>query len=264
MACPFGKARVPPLEIPRLHHPGDAIEVVQIVVVELAVGVVPQLEVGAHVRLVEVEDFQRLFEERREDVHGAAEELGERRGVVGDVHPDEAAEAHLAAHLAQRRVLLAEAVLVALLAARDLDARPARVERPLVEDARHALGIARRIVEQRVAAVRADVVERAHLVVVAAHGDERHARRVGEQAVVKGCGYLRLVARDDPRAPEELFLLLLEDLGVRIDPRVDVVGRGELGPGLPLLAVLAHDARSPISCSRSCTAPLSSRGGRRP
>jgi len=74
---------------------------VQEVVVELAVGVVPQLEVGVHARLVEVEHFHRLLHERLEDVHRAADEFPQRRRIVGDVHPDEAAERDLAAHFAQ-------------------------------------------------------------------------------------------------------------------------------------------------------------------
>ena len=148
--------------------------------------------------------------------------------------------ADLALHFAHRRVFLAEALLVALLGARDVDAVAARVERPLVEDAGQALGVARRVVQDGVAAVRADVVERAHFVVVAADHDQRHAGRMAEKPVVVGPRHLRLVAGDDPRRPEQLLLLLLEDLLVGVDARIDVVRLRKLRLRFPLGGGFGH------------------------
>src|SRR5205823_7833109 len=106
------------------------------------------------------------------------DELAERRAVVGDIDPDEPAEADFAFHVAQRRVFLAEALLVALFLARDIDAVAARIERPLMEDAGHPLRVTGRIVEDRVAAMRTDVVEGAHFRVIAANDYQRHAARM--------------------------------------------------------------------------------------
>ena len=72
---PVRERRIAALVVTRLQHAGDAIEVVQEVVIELTVGVVPQLEIGAHARLVKVEHFHRLFHVRLENVHRAADEL---------------------------------------------------------------------------------------------------------------------------------------------------------------------------------------------
>src|SRR5438132_532752 len=128
---------------------------------------------------------------------------------VAEVHSYETAGRRVAVHIAQRRGCLAAALLIGLLVVRDVDAAAARIERPLVEDAGHALGVARRVVQDRVVAVRADIVERAHPGVVAAHHDQRDAGRMREQAIVEGLGQLRLVAGNDPRWPEQLLLLLL-------------------------------------------------------
>jgi hypothetical protein len=187
-----------------------------------------------------VEHFHRLAHVRLEDVHRAADEFAQRRAIVGQVDPDEAAVADLALHLAHRRVFLGEAALVALLGARDVDAVPAAVERPLVEDARHALGVARRVVQDRVTAVRADVVEGAYFVVVAAHHDERHAGRVSEEPVVVRCRHLRLVAGEDPGGLEELLLLFFEYRLVRVEARIDVMRFRELRLRFPLGCGLRH------------------------
>jgi hypothetical protein len=97
------------------------------VVIELAVRVVPQLVVRVHDRPVEVEHFHRLDHVRREDVHRRADVVLERSGGIVEVHPDEAAEGGLGPHLPQRRVLLAETVLIALLGARDFEAAAAGI-----------------------------------------------------------------------------------------------------------------------------------------
>ena len=131
-------------------------------------------------RLVEVEHFHRLFHVRLENVQRTADELAQRHAAVGDVDPDKAAVRDLAIHLAQRCVGLAKALLIALLLTRDVDAVAARVERPLMKDAGHPLGVTRRIVEDGVAAMRTDVVESAHLLVVAANDNQRNAGRMSE------------------------------------------------------------------------------------
>src|SRR4030095_5439177 len=99
----------------------------------------------------------------------------ERHALVVEIDPDESAKADLGFHFTQRRVFLAESVLVALFGARDVDAVAARVERPGVENAGQALRIPGGIVKQRVPAMRADVVEAAHGHVIAAHDEERYA-----------------------------------------------------------------------------------------
>ena len=147
-------------------------------------------------------------------------------------------------HLAQARVLLAEALLVALLAARDVDAVALRVERPRVEDARHALRVADGIVEQRVAAVRADVVEAPHLHVLAADDDQRCAARVSESAVVEGVRNL-----DSWQAMIQHLLKIFsrssfEELLVGVDPAVDEMRRRKLGLLMPQGCVFRHKASS--------------------
>src|SRR5690348_10061620 len=92
--------------------------------------------------------------------------------------------------------------------------------------------------------MRADVVERAHLLVVAANDDQRHARRMREEPVVVRRRQLRLVAGDDPGGLEELLLLLLEDLRVGVDARVDVMAGRKFRRGVPLRFALAHGITS--------------------
>jgi hypothetical protein len=55
-AMPVGKRRVLALEIALLQHAGGAIKIVHVVVVELAVGVVPELVVTGYDRLVIMEN----------------------------------------------------------------------------------------------------------------------------------------------------------------------------------------------------------------
>src|SRR5207302_8834796 len=128
-------------------------------------------------------------------------------------------------HFTQRRVGLAEAVLITLILASDVDAVAARVERPLMKDAGHPFGIAGRIVEDRIAAMRTDVVERAHFRVIAANDDQRHAARMIEQPIVERRLDLGLMAGDDPRRAKELLLLFLENRAGGVDARLDEMRR---------------------------------------
>ena len=164
----------------------------------------------------------------------------ERARAVVEIDPHEAAEADLGAHLAQSGVRLAEALLEALLLAGDVDAVALGVERPRVKDAGDALRVADGIVEQRVAAVRADVVEGAHLLVLAAHDDERRSRRVGEGAVVESARKLGLVAADDPALVKDLLLLLAKYRLVGVDARIDEMRLRELRLLHPLCCVAGH------------------------
>ena len=165
--------------------------------------------------------------------------LSVQRAVV-EIDPHEAAVADLGAHLAQAGVRLAEALLESLLLTRDVDAVALGVERPRVKDAGDALRVADRIVEQRVAAVRADVVEGAHLLVLAAHDDERRSCRMREGAIVERAWKLGLVAADDPALVEDLLLLLAKDRLVGVDARIDEMRLRELRLLHPLFCVAGH------------------------
>ena len=174
---------------------GHAVMIVHEVVVEFTVGVVPKLVVRVDDRLVIVEDFERLGLERlAQAVEGGlppSPPAGPR--IVVEVDPDEAAELHLAAQPAQADVLLAQPVLKTLLLAADIDAVSAHVVLPCMEHAGHPLRIARRLAFEEAAgrtplddhaAMRADVEERAHLVVGTAAHDDRLARnRDGAEVV---------------------------------------------------------------------------------
>src|SRR5437762_1072210 len=85
--------------VPRLHHAGDAVEVVQKIVIELAVGVVPQFVVRIDDGLVEVEDLHWLPHVWLEHVQRWADVVLERSAPVVEVDPDEAAKADLGLHL---------------------------------------------------------------------------------------------------------------------------------------------------------------------
>ena len=108
-------------------------------------------------------------------------------------------------------------------AARDLAQRAVEVVRPRVVGAlqRRARPLA---VEDRVAAVAADVDERAQLAVAAADDHERHRAGVDAQEAA-GLGDLVGAAGVVPAAPEDQLLLAREQL------RVGVPARGEAVPG---------------------------------
>ena len=118
-----------------------------------------------------------------------------------------------------------------------------------MEDARHPLGVPRRIVQDRIAAMRADVIERAHLRIVAANDDQRNPGRMIEKAVVEGRFDFGLVARDDPRRAKELFFFFLEDRVVGVHARIDEVRRRKRRWCVPLRGVLCHDRIS--LCTKS-------------
>src|SRR5580692_11523529 len=120
--------------------------------------------------------------------------VGERRSVVAEVHPDESPGPELGAHLTEPHVDRIEAVLVSLFAARDPGTPAAAVEGPRVEDARERPRVARRLVDEGVPAVRAEVEERANRAVVAADEDQARARRVAKRPVVVRGRELALVA----------------------------------------------------------------------
>src|SRR3712207_986886 len=168
----------------------------------------------------------------------------QRIAPVVEVHVDEAPVADLRPHLAQAEVPAGDAALaaraVAGLLAGQADAVALRVERPGVEDAGHALGVARRAVEDGVPPVGADVVEGPHPVVLAADDYEVHARRVMVGPVVVRFGELALVAGEHPRLREDLFFLFLEDRRVRVHARVYVVRLREGRPLRPLLRRASH------------------------
>ena len=108
-------------------------------------------------------------------------------------------------------------------AARDLPQRAVEVVRPRVVGALQRRAAAR-AGEHGMAAVAADVHERAQHAVVAAHHEQRHGTGVGGQ-VAAGRGDLVRPPRVLPAAPEDALLLAGEDL------RVGVPARGQAVPG---------------------------------
>ena len=228
------------VEITRLHHAGRAIEVVHVVVIELAVGVVPQLVIGVHHGLVIVEHFQVHAQVFAEHVHRRADIFGERRGQVVDIHPDETAVADVRAHFPETRVGRAITFLIALLAARNIGTGTLGIETPRVENAGDALRVADRVIQKRVAAMRADIVETAHLHIFATDHEQLGPARVMESAVIKRVGDLALVAGDDPGLVEYFFLLFAKQIVFGIDARIDEMRFGKVGFFVPLIASSSH------------------------
>ncbi len=127
----------------RVVKAGDAVMVVHEIVIEFAVGVVPQLVVRVDDRLVVVEHFERLGIERLAQARESRRRpvLQRHFRIVVEIDPHEAAELHLAAQPAKAYVLLAKPLLVALFLPADVDAVAAHVVLPRMEHAGHALGV---------------------------------------------------------------------------------------------------------------------------
>ena len=114
----------------------------QELVIKVAVGVVPELVVRGHDRLVVAHDLQRCRAQLTlQELHRITQKLIERFAVVVDVNPNEPAHVHLGFHLAETDVFFGQTVLETLLLAGDLDAIALGVERPEVEDAGEPFGV---------------------------------------------------------------------------------------------------------------------------
>src|SRR5216110_1847982 len=111
-----------------------------------------------------------------------------------------------------------------------------------MKDTGDALCVADRIVEQRVAAVRANVVEASYGHVLAAHDDQRCSSRVMERAIVERPRNFGLVAGDDPALAEDALLLLAKYRLVGINARIDEMRSRQLGLLHPLCCVARHTA----------------------
>src|ERR1700674_4451456 len=111
-----------------------------------------------------------------------------------------------------------------------------------MKDTGDALRIADRIVEQRVAAVRANVVEASYLHVLTAYDDQRCSSRVMEGAIVERAGNLGLVARDNPALVEDALLLLAKYRLVGVNARIDEMRSRQLGLLQPFCCVAGHIA----------------------
>src|ERR1700736_4279881 len=105
-----------------------------------------------------------------------------------------------------------------------------------------ALRVADGVIEQRVAAVGANVVEAAYLHVIAAHDDQWRSSRVMESAIVERARNFRLVTGDDPALVEDFFLLLAKYRLVGINARIDEMRSRQLGLLQPLCCVAGHIA----------------------
>ena len=210
---------------------GDAVMVVHEVVIKFAIGVVPQLVVRVHDRLVIVENFKRLGVERLAQAGkcGPGPIFERTLRVVVEIDPDKAAEFHFATQAAQADVFLAQAILEAFLLAADVNAIASHVVLPGVEHAGHALWIAGGLAFEKAAgrtplddhaAVRADVEKRANLIVRAAADDDRLARD-GNRAEIVGIRQFGFVADRNPGLFEDLLVFFFEDLRIRINATVD-------------------------------------------
>ena len=102
------------------------------------------------------------------------------------------------------------------------------------------LGVANRLIEKGIAAVRADVVKTAHLHILPAYYDQRRATRMLKCAVIKRIGNLAFVTGDDPDFVENLFLLFAEKRFVGVNARIDKMRLGELRLFVPLLSSFGH------------------------
>ena len=158
----------------------------------------------------------QLGDERRD----LAEHVGQRRRVRVRVHEDERSPRVDGG--GQEPELRAVEPRLAV-AARDLAQRAVEVVRPRVVGALQRRA-ASRPGEHGMAAVAADVDERAQHAVAAAHDEERHGAGVGGQEGAR-LGDLVRAPRVLPAAPEDALLLAREDL------RVGVPARGQAVPG---------------------------------
>src|SRR3569623_1945278 len=109
-----------------------------------------------------------------------------------------------------------------------------------MENTCNALGVSDRIVEERVAAMWADVVEGPHFHVFATDHEELRPARMMESAVIERVRQLRFVAADDPAFIENLFLLFTEDLVIRINPGIYKMSRRKFGLLFPCDFITRH------------------------
>src|ERR1700674_2174374 len=114
-----------------------------------------------------------------------------------------------------------------------------------------ALRVADGVIEQRIAAVWANVVEAAHLQVIAAHNDQWRSSRVMESAIVERARNFRLMTGDDPALVEDFFLLLAKYRVVRINTRIYEMRSRQLGLLQPLCCVARHIASGFVNYTRA-------------
>ena len=191
----------------------------------------PELVVTGDDRLVIVKDRERLgVEFLAHDVESRSDILRERPHLGVERDPDEPAMGDLAGQLFERDILLAEAILIPCFRARYVNASAEAIELPGVEHAGHVVGIARRLPhgqatrrlpQDQIAAMRADVEERAQLAVRAAHDHDRLARQ-RHGAEIERLGQLRLVHGYEPHFLPDLLDLFLEDAAIAVDTAVDI------------------------------------------
>ena len=123
-----------------------------------------------------------------------------------------------------------------------------------MEHAGHAFRVPRRLTVEEApggaplddhAAMRAHVEKRTHFVVGTAAHDDRLAGDAGGAEVVQ-VGQFRLVANRDPRTPENVFKLVLENPWVGVDAAVNPLTRLERRVRQPLLVVLCRHFIPPV------------------
>src|SRR3569623_2476002 len=109
-----------------------------------------------------------------------------------------------------------------------------------MENTCDAFSVSDRIVEERVAAMWADVVEGPHFHVFATDHEELCPTRMMESAVIARVRQLRIVAAEDPAFIENLFQLLTEDLVIRINPGIHKMSRRKFGLLFPCDFIARH------------------------
>lgn len=84
-----------------LEHPANPIRMVEVAQIEFAVLLPPQPVIGIHNRLLVQKDLERPIQVGLQHVHGITDGVLERRAVVIQVHPREAAVADARSHFAR-------------------------------------------------------------------------------------------------------------------------------------------------------------------
>src|SRR5262249_13680022 len=255
-AVPVGERRISTFEISLLLHAGGAVKIMHVVVVELAVGVVPELVITRYDGLVIMEDRERLgVELLAHDVESLADVCGQRLCIGIQRQPDEAAVRDLARELLKPNVFLPQPILISGFRAGNIHASSEAVELPSVKHARHVVGIsrrfghgqaARRLPQDQIAAMWAYVQESPNLVVRAAHDAGGYAcHRNGPE--IERFGNFRFVHGNEPDSYPDLLKLFFENALIAVDSAVDI--RNRLAAIVGGLRHLRRHDNSPLRAS---------------
>ncbi len=224
--------------IGRVAHTRRPVQDMEELVILLGVIIDEELPIGADLCRVIVEDFQLVAEVFFEVIGCAAEEGLQRRRRIVERDEDQAAQ-DFGPHRPKPKPLPPQAAVPIGVGARDARAGAVEAVGPkVIETFEPAAYIAAQLAHEPGPAMRANVIKAAHNAILAADDDERNAGHL-DRAIIAGCRQLAHMADETPAAREDRAPLFLEEPGVRVDPRIEIMGVGQvrrLGPtARPLL-----------------------------